>query len=153
LPSLFELYDDVFDGRHRELERRLSLHGDEPLLDNLLEALRDRYQEIAAIPCVGYYSKLDVVRGCTSKFHPRDIRFFLEVTDPLLDPSVAATSRVEEDWRRLRIYRSLGYAFEWRLSPETMGIIEKRLHLPEWSRAADGFKSSTVMEADADWEW
>ncbi|MBY3151112.1 hypothetical protein HFO56_01635 [Rhizobium laguerreae] len=153
LPCLYQLYDDVLGDRHAELERRLSVHGDKPLLEKLLVSLRDRYPEIASLPCKDHFDELDVIRGCTSKFPARDIRFFLEVRDRSVDPHLAATARIEEDWRRLRIYRALGCAFEWRPSPETMGIVESHLGLPDWTEAAAGFKSAMSSEYAREWEW
>jgi hypothetical protein len=150
LPSLYPSYSDVFGDRHAELERRLSAHSDKQLLELLLHALRTRYPEIADIPCAGYFEKLNVVRGCTSKFPARDIRYFLEVMDRSIDPIAEAAACIEEKWRKLRIYRSLGYALGWRPSPDTMTLIETRIGLPEWAQAADEFKAAMLMESAAE---
>lgn len=83
---------------------------------------------------------------------------FRVVTDRARDPSITAAERVEEDWRRLRILRQLGLSIEWRLSPETMGIIEDRLRLPSWASSAEDFESMmlglpTAANDHDDWVW
>jgi hypothetical protein len=158
LPSLYECYDDVFRGRHAEIEWQLKVNSDAKLLDRFYRELTARYPAIAEIPASGFYETLKVVGGCASKFPPRDIGYFVSVTDRMRDPSVAEIERDEEDWRKLRILQQVGYSLEWRLSPETMAIMEDRFCLPSWSTAREDFKARMLEVPTSayhrdEWDW
>lgn len=120
--DLYENYNLVFDGRHREYEILLSDDSEAfNLGPALYTGLSAAYPQIAALNAISGIERRYVVFGCVSKYSPSDIAYFIEVKRGNPDPM--------EEVRRLRIQEKLGYYLEWRLSSKTLVLLENALGL------------------------
>ncbi|MCV9963606.1 hypothetical protein OIU34_17035 [Pararhizobium sp. BT-229] len=136
LPALFNCYDQVFRGRHVEIELSVRHGRDRPEIDRIHDELVAAYPEIAALGAADFDEKYAVVTGCTSKLAQADIRHYL---DNYLR-SGNETAGEEESVRKARVQHSLGFALEWRISPEILGVLENHLALPYWATDSEEFK-------------
>lgn len=129
LPALFNAYAGVFQARHAEIELSVRHGRDWTGIELLHEQLAAAYPEISALGAGDFDEKYAVVIGCSSKLVAADIRHFL--VDYLRSGN--ATAGEDEAMRKARLQHKLGFALEWRVSPETLGVLEKGLGFPDWS--------------------
>lgn len=128
IPELHEPYEEVFQGQHAAVQAKIrELSGQTLQIDDrclpelkryhaLLCACDDR---ITALPAHTKRDLWHIVMGAVSKFTTSDIGFFMS--------AFPKRRSFEEDQRKLEIQRKLGYHLEWRLSPETMSLLEEKL--------------------------
>jgi hypothetical protein len=146
LPALFFSYDNVFHGRHAEIEVA-TRRGDDPLVvDRLHDDLVAAYPDIATIAAASAKERYAVVIGCSSKLVVADIRHYVANYVRIANRGM----NDDEAWRLLRVVRLLGFALEWRISPETLGVLENHIGLPNWSSSAADFVDSWLTEFDDD---
>lgn len=138
LPALFNAYDEVFHGRHAEIELSIRDGRDQIGVERIHDELVAAYPDIAALGAADFDEKCAVVTGCTSKLVSADIRHFL--VDYLRSGN--ETAGEEEAMRKARVQHKLGFALEWRVSPESLGVLEKGLGFPDWSADANEVRAA-----------